>query len=725
MPKYIEKKFPIGILSQLAERESWRKEIYRPVYYIHKWWAKRLGSIFRGIILAACRDEHCDIIKDYYSKNCFSDVTVFDPFMGSGVTVGEAAKLGCMVIGRDINPVSETIVHASLAKYKIIEIDKIFKKIERNVKEKIQLFYKTKLESGNIANVLYYFWVKTLKCPKCKKEIDLFKSRIFSKNAMPKKDPSARSICPQCYSINQTLFDSEKTTCSVCNISYNPQCGNVKGSKVTCPHCLYTFKLVDYLKRTNQLLDHKLYAKLVLDNGTKKYELPNDYDFEVLDNVRSEFEFLNKKIPFIQIKEGYNTNQVLKYNYKFWHQMFSLRQLICIYYLCDEIIKISDFSLRRLFACLLSGVLEFNNMFCSFKGEGTGAVRHMFAHHILKPELMPIEANIWGTSKSSGSFSTLYKSRILRALDYKSNPFELQLKDKKGLKISNINIPLNCNIAESYSEFKKNGASVYISCGDSGKTDIESGIIDLVITDPPFFDNVHYSQLADFFYYWLNQILNISDRNTTRHKAEVQDTNADKFSAKLCDVFSECYRVLKREGLLIFTYHHSRHDGWLSVYNAIRKAGFICEQSFPVKAEMSVSMPIQQAKTPIHLDLVLVCKKQMNDSDKLPTNNIIDLSIEKARAQIAELTAWGINISVGDSKVALMGRLLCELSRIGSIEEELVLLSNVEKEANVFLANLITSPKQKVVYEFPSEQVQLTLFEPMRKYLANIDVRAR
>jgi hypothetical protein len=69
----------------------------------------------------------------------------------------------------------------------------------------------------------------------------------------------------------------------------------------------------------------------------------------------------------------------------------------------------------------------------------------MFAHHILKPELMPIEANIWGTPKSSGSFSTLYKSRILRALDYKTNPFELQLKNSKSLKISNINNPLNCN----------------------------------------------------------------------------------------------------------------------------------------------------------------------------------------------------------------------------------------------------------------------------------------
>ena len=64
-------------------------------------------------------------------------------------------------------------------------------------------------------------------------------------------------------------------------------------------------------------------------------------------------------------------------------------------------------------------MLEFNNLFASYKGEGTGAVRHMFSHHILKPERTPIEANVWGTPKSSGSFSNLFRSRLLRAIEYR------------------------------------------------------------------------------------------------------------------------------------------------------------------------------------------------------------------------------------------------------------------------------------------------------------------
>jgi len=719
MTSYIEKDFPIGFLSRLAEQESWRKEVYRPVYYIHKWWAKRLGSVFRGIVLAACAEENSNIQEIFYKPINFSDITIFDPFMGSGVAVGEAVKLGCKAIGRDINPVSATIVKASLSQYNPDEVENIFSNIERKVKKRIKSYFKSKLQNGSIVDVLYYFWVKIIDCPVCEKQIELFKSRIFSKNAVPKKDKSARSICPQCSSINHTVYNSTSTTCQTCELNYNPQKGNITNGKVICPNCSNQFKLVDYLKDIKDPLEHKLYAKLVLLlDGSKQYEPVCNYDLDLYRKAKLELESIKQSLPFVQIKKGYNTNQVLKYNYNYWHQMFSARQLLCINILADEIKKISNFDLKRLFACLLSGVLEFNNMFCSFKGEGTGAVRHMFSHHILKPEPMPIEANIWGTPKSSGSFTTLYNSRIRRALAYKLNPFELELFGRKTSKVSYINKTLNCNIAESFPAFKANGASVYISQGDSAKTDIENNSIDIVVTDPPFFDNVHYSELADFFFYWLNQLLDISKKNTTRNIAEVQDTDAGKFSGKLSGVFLECSRVLKKDGLLIFTYHHSRHEGWVSVYNAIRKAGFLCIQSFPIKAEMSVSMPIQQAKTPIHLDIIFVCKKENDVKHMRANKDIVHTSAEAAKSQIADLIKSGIQISARDSMVAFMGRLLCELSRIGNTKKELDLLSNIEKESNEFISELlITKAAPDNEYELLKEPVQLTLFETMEKYL--------
>lgn len=717
MPKYIETNFPIGELSYLAERESWRKEIYRPVYYIHKWWAKRLGSVFRGIILGACLDEDNDLFSAFYSKNDFGSITVLDPFMGSGVIVGEAIKLGCKMIGRDINPVAVTIVEAALSKYSIEEIEQEYSKIERQVKPKVRSYYQTRNKDGKLLDVLYYFNVKYLDCPKCSQEIDLFKTRIFSKHAVPSKDPSARSVCPYCSSINYIKYNDTFVDCDVCSRSYNPQAGNVRGANVTCPHCGTTFKLVEYMKHLDAPLKVKPYAKMVLGAGnTKYYDTINDYDRNLIEKISEEYDLIKNDFPLALIEPGYNSNQVIKHNYRRWTQMFSERQLCSIWHFKQALVGISDIRLRKLFSCLFSGVLEFNNLFCSFKGEGTGAVRPMFSNHILKPELMPIEANIWGTKKSSGSFSTLYKSRILKSIQYKLSPFEIKIVSNKTIKVSGINKPIQVDFVDSFSEFIKNQSSAYISQGDSSKFDVPDKSVDLIITDPPFFDNVHYSQLADFFYYWLNQFLSISKENTTRNVAEVQDTDSSLFAKKLTSVFTECNRVLVDDGLFVFTYHHARHEGWVAVHEAIRHAGFLCFQTYPIKSEMAVSMPLQQSNTPIYIDLIIVCKKQNVKNGKIDENSIVQKAALEASKQINELSKY-IKVSLGDAKVTLMGRLLCNLSMIGELERELAFLENFESKINDLLVKIMNENKS-VPYKQVEHHVQMRLFEEAAEYLA-------
>src|SRR2546430_16148644 len=85
-------RFPFEFLSRLSERESWRKEVHRPIYHVHKWWATRLGTVFRGILLGCVLPKEADLERAFYSFHDFPSLTVFDPFMGSGTTVGEAHK---------------------------------------------------------------------------------------------------------------------------------------------------------------------------------------------------------------------------------------------------------------------------------------------------------------------------------------------------------------------------------------------------------------------------------------------------------------------------------------------------------------------------------------------------------------------------------------------------------------------------------------------------------
>ena len=398
--------------------------------------------------------------------------------------------------------------------------------------------------------------------------------------------------------------------------------------------------------------------------------------------------------PRVAIEPGYNTNQALGYNYRYWHEMFNDRQLLCLSMLADRVRKIADPVLRDLFTCLFSGLLEFNNMFASYKGEGTGAVRHMFAHHILKPERVPLEANVWGTPKSSGSFMTMFQGRIGRALEYAREPFELRLRNGRGHKptekVFGLSQSLGFDIAFDLRSFEA-GRQVYLSCGDSSRTDIRSGSVDAVVTDPPFFDNVHYSQLADFFHVWQRHILGrdgYASASTTRTDTEVQHADVTAFTERLSGVWTEAHRVLADAGVLAFTYHHSRSEGWGSVLHALMNAGFWITAVHPIKAEMSVAMPKLQAKEPIDLDIILVCRKRSRltaadwDAGRWGTMR------SKAAAKAQRLRDRGRGLSRNDVRIIVMAQLILELSLLRSPEAALAVLDQSDAEIEALIGDL-------------------------------------
>ena len=676
--------FPFERISDIAELESWRKEINRPLYHIHKWWAQRLGTVFRAIVLGALTPSGTDILDAFYRPVRLRNPVVFDPFMGSGTTIGEAAKLGARVIGRDINPVAHFLVRNALSFHDRPKILREYRSIEHDVSGEIRSYYQTRLPDGRVADVLYFFWVKIVSCPCCRHEVELRSSRIFAKHAYPKRYPHARAVCPECGDINVVRYDDQRARCRSCQCLFDPQSGPAKGQKAICPSCSHAFPIAKTIRGTNNPPAHRLYAKLTfLPDGSKEYASTNEEDGALYQTASKELAGRLNPCPVVAIEPGYNTNQVLGYNYRYWHEMFNDRQLLCLSILAGRIRSIPDTVVRDLFTCLFSGALEFNNMFASYKGEGTGAVRHMFAHHILKPERLPLEANLWGTAKSSGSFMTMFEGRILRALDYAEDPFELRPKTRAGKKkkgsekVYDLSEKLGFDLACEYRDFSM-GKRVYLSCGDSSHTDLEARSVDAIITDPPFFDNVHYSQLADFFHVWQRHILsNTGDQEnpcTTRSDLEVQNADVSRFTDRLGAVWSEAHRVLKDSGVLAFTYHHSRSEGWRSVLFALIKAGFWITAAHPIKAEMSVAMPKQQAKEPIDLDVILVCRKQSQlerhewNVESWPIVTMV------AMKQVQRLRSSGRRLSRNDVRVIVMAQLLRRLSMSHCPETALPLL---------------------------------------------------
>jgi putative DNA methylase len=666
--------FPIEFLSQLAERESWRKEIHRPVHHLHKWWATRLGSVFRGILLGSVLPAEAKLENAFYQQHSFAGLVVFDPFMGSGITLGEAHKLGFATLGRDINPVAAEAVRVVLGPLDPDRIHDEFRKLEEAAGRQIRGLYKAVDDRGAPCEVLYYFWVKQVACVHCGAAVDLFSSRIIARNAYPDRKPEIRVSCPGCGDIFTGSLGAG-AVCPSCGCRFDPRHGNATGKTATCSSCACSFPILEAVRKGSGPPAHRLIGKLVLTaSGDKRYLPATSADHEAYQNctqqLQAELAAGNILLPSLELQDGHNTRQALNYGYRAWRDFFNDRQLLGLCWLQNAIAAIEDTPTRELLLTLFSGTLEFNNLFASYKGEGTGAVRHMFSHHILKPERMPIEANVWGTPRSSGSFSGLYRTRVLRAIEYRARPVEVAPL-KRHSNASTAKVALQCSPAFSGDvqtawppAWPLPPRSIHLACGSSDATGLPASSVDLVITDPPFFDNVHYSELADFFLAWQSIRPHgfLRGFSTSRCSREVQDKQAEKFAQKLTSVFAECHRVLKDEGALVFTYHHSRPDGWVAMATAIWRVGFFVINAHPVRAEMSLATPKSQAREPIQLDVILVCRKlPQGPRPAAPGAAALPRALTRAVAKAARLRSKGFDLSRNDRRVILYSQFLAEL----------------------------------------------------------------
>jgi putative DNA methylase len=681
----LEYDFPIVEVSQVAEHESWRKEINRPLYHIHKWWATRLGSVFRAIVLAALSDRKTKIWDAFYKSHHLAGKIVLDPFMGSGTTLGESLKLGAKAIGCDINPVSTFLVRQSLKRVSESALYDALNMLERKVAGDIRHYYQTTDPiTGEIISVLYFFWVKVVTTPDGE-EVPLFDRYVFAQDAYPKKKPRAQILCPECWEVIEDRYDATRLVCPSCKHNFNPQEGPASGQHVVAKSSA-KYRIKDLLPSDGSPPQHRLYAILALrPNGEKVYLKAMPEDHALYAEAQSRLNTENLPLPTLAVRPGHNTDQARGYNYLQWRDFFNARQLLALGLLLKEILSIPDQVIQEQMLCLFSSTLEFNNLFCSFKGEGTGAVRHMFSNHILKPERTPLENSVWGTDKSSGTFSSLFESRLIRAKRYLDNPFEVVLnKDLLGNlgQASKVTAsdPINAPIVFTWDELATANQAVLVLNGDSSRLPIPDASVDAVVTDPPYFDFVHYSELSDFFFAWLAPALKERypwfDKENSSHSGEVQDKDPRTFARHLSYVFAECHRVLKDDGTLTFSFHHSREEGWAAIYEAVISAGFEIVAAHPVHAELRAASPKTSAKDPISLDAILVCSKRNQKGANFDCSEVISRALDLAN----KLSSAGMDVSSSDRFViAASQTLICSSAEQMSFDQIKDRLENVRQ----------------------------------------------
>jgi adenine-specific DNA methylase len=649
----LEREFPATEISRIAEGESWRKEVHRPATATHKWWAKRLGSVFRAILAAAVTESGQSALDGYSGAIDLNGLTVLDPFAGSGTTLVETVKLGGRAVAFDINPVATLVARQAVARWDAASLTRGFAQVEMASREQIDRLHRT--ETGE--PVLYYFWVAVADCPDCGEATRLFSSHVFAQHAYPHRHPTAQSVCPDCLDVVPTRFDFRSAICR--NGHTFARQGAVERGAMTCTNG-HVNSIIEALG--GEAPRHDLYAKLVLGTGgRKRYESIDDFDRELyIESAQllceQEEQLL---VPQGGLEPGENTKQALRWGYREWRQFFNARQLYSLG-LIGAAIRDLDCgeAEREALAALFSGTLEFNNLFCSFKGEGTGAVRHMFSHHVLKPERTPLEAHPWGTPASSGSFSTLFERRILRAHDHKVRPQDQVLADGKVTKVAGLSLPLERELAHSWGDLSAAPGAAYIRTIDASDTDLPDRSIDLIVTDPPYMDNVHYSELADFFHAWMRGMSPHdsypNEASSTRMSGEVQSPTPAGFGNAIGAVWEECYRVLKDGGLLAFTFHQARIGGWQALVSALASAGFQITAIQPVKGEMSTSST-KHGREPSNLDSIVVCRK----AHEVPEfkASAVEAAVEAER-KLSALREAGIKIGAGDVRSVVRGHVL-------------------------------------------------------------------
>jgi putative DNA methylase len=152
---------------------------------------------------------------------------------------------------------------------------------------------------------------------------------------------------------------------------------------------------------------------------------------------------------------------------------------------------------------------------------------------------------------------------------------------------------------------------------------------------------------------------------TTRAEGEVQNADGDIFTARLAAVWSECHRVLKEDGLLVFTYRHSRGEGWSSILRAVMDSGLVVVAAHPINAEMSGATPKHQASEPIDLDIILVCRKRHQVSDGRAVTDLWGDVVGVASHQVGRLRDSSLKLSRNDVRIIVMAQMLRCLSATG------------------------------------------------------------
>ena len=651
MKRFIEETFPVKEVSDESVSEN---DIRRGhISTFHRWWARRPLASSRATAYAALtpsprntdewshkRDFIINFSKwenslnphfverarqDILDANGGAPPKVLDPFGGGGAIPLEALRLGCETYSNDLNPVAVLIQKCTLEypqKYGksmedaaggtlfannpsgetlrvqtdlLQDIKKWGVWVLAEAKKELERFY-PRGQDGTIP--VGYIWAKTIPCQNasCGATIPLMRQFWLAKNARKKV-----ALCPSTEN-GKVKFKIVGDGYVEMPDNFDPTKGTISSAVVVCPFCGRTVEA----KLTRQLFQEgkageRLIAVVIHKPGTrgKRYRVATDADLAAFKQAEA---YLAEKSELLTLAWGMDAvpNEptpegkgrgaerafsVRNYGMNTWGDLFNVRQKLALITFAEKVK-----------AAYQKMMVKWND------AEYAKAVVSYLALGIDRLASFSTTLCMWktGTEQNISVFSG--RTAMPMVFDY----FEINgIGDVSTSWINSVG-----TITEPLDAICCNLPSV-VKIGQVSATNLSysDNFFDAVFTDPPYYDNVPYSYLSDFFYVWLKRTLGtvypelFSTPLTPKQNEIVAysygaggfEEGKRFFEASLKLSFQEIHRVLKPNGIAIIVYAHKSTEGWETLINSLLDSGLIVTGAWPIDTEMKSRLRAQES----------------------------------------------------------------------------------------------------------------------------------
>lgn len=420
--------------------------------------------------------------------------------------------------------------------------------------------------------------------------------------------------------------------------------------------------------------------------GGRFFALP-DYE-QILNCFRAfkDRKDLAEYIPNESLFYGFKTHfwGIPDHGYTHWYKMFNPRQLFVHALLAKTITEapesIADNNLKSQMLGAFQNYLRQNCAFSFWSIHGDQLKGH-FSNNNYHPKAIIVENSVF-SEVGSGNFNSCI-GMVVEGMKFAKSPYERRLSQPnekgKSQKVS--------------SDDWLDSSKVKLFCQSSTdlKRIVPDSTIDLVITDPPFGDNVQYAELADFFSVWLKRPLQQlfpeifingespksleAVTNKARHPGKTPDglNKSDLMYDRLLGMcWKEAYRTLKPGGILAFTFHHDKDIAWIAVLESLFEAGFQIEATFPIRSDV-MKGDGNFGSQKIEYDIVHVCRKRLSEPKEIYwatlRRKIID-GVNDRAGLMAQHRASGLHLA--DLEIIIRGEVLEQFSKhFGKVKKNL------------------------------------------------------